>query len=171
MSKKTIETFFACIDRLHAGDESAIRDMLNLWRSDGRWTFNGAYPLGGEFRGKLAIEVYLRNLVHSSKIPVSLEKEGSSALARNNVEIRRVSQKDDNWVAEWDQVVATEDGHGGAFGGSSVFRFSDEKISSVDVTVWPRPEAQRAGLLAELKIADLTVTDVGRLALAAWAVV
>jgi hypothetical protein len=64
--------------------------------------------------------------------------------------------------------VGTQEGHGFDVAGSHLFTFDGDKIKSLRITVSPKPDPSH---LKSLKMDALSVNDVGRLSLAAWAVV
>jgi hypothetical protein len=66
----------------------------------------------------------------------------------------------------WTTVIGTGDQRGFQVAGNHTFVFKDGKISSLKVTISPKADTT-PGLALE----GLAVTDIGRLSLAAWAVV
>jgi hypothetical protein len=66
----------------------------------------------------------------------------------------------------WTTLIGTEDNRGFQVSGNHTFTFKDGKIISLKVVVSPKPD--RAPKLA---LDGLSVDDIGRLSLAAWAVV
>lgn len=64
--------------------------------------------------------------------------------------------------------VGTREGTGFDVAGSHVFTFRKGKIRSLRVTISPKP---MKSLNTKLALSDFSVQDVGRLSLAAWAVV
>jgi hypothetical protein len=71
-------------------------------------------------------------------------------------------------VAGWRTTIGTREGYGFDVAGSHLFTFEGEKIKSLRVNVSPKADQSH---LENLKFDDLTVSDVGRLSLAAWPVV
>ena len=66
----------------------------------------------------------------------------------------------------WTTVVGTEDKRGFQVSGNHTFTFKDGKISALKIVVAPKAEKTEGHSLR-----GLAVNDIGRLSLAAWAVV
>jgi len=169
--KNVVETFFSYLGKLHEGDESVVEKVVELWDDEGVWEFLGAYPSEGKFKGKVALQVLFKNLAHSATMPVFLEKGKITNIESRKFEIRDMHVVGEMVVANWDQVVTTKDGRGIAISGSTKFHFKGDKISKLDVIALPKSEAELRKLMPALSMKELTITDIGRLALAAWAVV
>lgn len=73
---------------------------------------------------------------------------------------------DGKLVAGWTTRVGTHQKAGFEVSGSHTFMFKDGKICALKVVVSPKADDSPT-----LTLAGLTVNDIGRLALAAWAVV
>ena len=83
-----------------------------------------------------------------------------------DTDVHRVKMQDDAAVAGWTTTISTEDGQGLQVSGRHRFKFEDARITQVIGSVTPQPK-QASGLSMD----DLAIANVGRLSLAAWAVV
>lgn len=172
--EETIRTYFSLIKELRAGQEEAVEKLLELWDEDGVFEFAGSSPVTGTYQGINAIHTLYKNRVKATGMPLKLEGlqeradiSKETALGIVNTEVSRMKVSDRKTVASWRTVVGTEDSRGFQVSGSHTFTFNEEgKISSLKVVVSPR-----AGEFENLRLNDLSVNDIGRLALAAWAVV
>jgi ketosteroid isomerase-like protein len=172
-TERVVLTYFELIRDLRAGDEEAVSKLLSLWDQDGTFEFCGSQPVTGTFKGVAAIHTLYRNRVKANGMPLKLEgKKGraeasaESALGVVNTEISRMKVMDEKVVAGWRTVIGTEDGRGFQVAGSHTFTFKDGKISSLKIVISPRADE-----VSNLQLEDLSVNDIGRLALAAWPVV
>jgi hypothetical protein len=100
------------------------------------------------------------------KVETKSLKTEDVALGLVHIDVNRVRVVEGKTVAGWNTLVATESGKGFQVAGSHAFSFRDGKISSLKVVVSPKAEQT-----TNLKLEDLTVNDIGRVALAAWCVV
>jgi ketosteroid isomerase-like protein len=172
-NEKLVSTYFSYIRELRSGVEGAVEKLMSLWIPDGTFEFAGSPPVVGTFRGRVAIEVLYRNRFKANGMPLTLEadsgkasKDRHAALGIVDTEVHHTRQRDDRIVAGWTTVVGAEDGRGFQVAGSHTFEFRDGRISSLRIVVSPRPEVAK-----DLKLEELGIEDIGRLALAAWAVV
>lgn len=81
-------------------------------------------------------------------------------------EVQRSRRTGNKVVAGWTTVIGTADGRGFEVSGSHTFTFDRDRIRSLKVVITPRPKETKM-----LSMQELTVDDIGRLALAAWPVV
>ena len=151
----------------------AVDQLVDMWDVDGVLEFAGEPPLNAKFVGRTAIHTLYRNRLHARNMPIHLEgkptKQSATGEAMLNVaesEVQRIRAYGDGVVAGWETLVSTDDDRGFAVSGSHVFTFKDGKIASLRIIVSPKPD--RA---ANLNLEGLTVNDIGRLTLAAWAIV
>lgn len=184
-NEKIADRYFEHIRELRRGVEGAAERLRDLWDEDGVFEFVGAPPVTGTFTGRNAIYVLYKNRFRANRMPLVLDGAGVPSQAsrsggweaepKANVEVRlglvdtfvrRTKVLDGKVVAAWSTIVSTEDERGFQVAGSHTFTFRDGKITRLKVVVSPRPEES-----ANLKLENLTVDDIGRLALAAWAVV
>jgi hypothetical protein len=167
--EEVVRSYFRLLSKILEGDEKAVDEILNLWDEDGSIEFQGPPPLVAEFRGRAAVEVWLRNRLKVRGMPIKItgtggEPAGSLTITRINlIEVRAVGEK---IVAPHETTVGTDGERGFTQAGHNVFTFRGDKIFSVKVVLSPKPEAAEG-----LKLEELGVLDVGRLSLAAWAVV
>jgi ketosteroid isomerase-like protein len=172
-NEKLVQTYFSYIRDLRTGVPGSVEKLVDLWTLDGTFEFAGSPPVVGTFHGRAAIQTLYKNRFSANKMPLALEAdankpapEGHAALGVVDTEVKHIRHRDGHVIAGWTTVMGTADGRGFQVAGSHTFAFRDGKISSLKVVVSPRPEETK-----NLKLANLGVEDVGRLALAAWAVV
>jgi ketosteroid isomerase-like protein len=174
-SEDIVRRYFTYIGELRNGVEGSIEKLVDLWDADGTFEFSGAPPVNGSFRGRNAIHVLYKNRFHATGMRLALagapqgaEKGMQAALGVVDTEVQRTRVMDGKIVAGWTTIVGTRDGRGFQVAGSHTFTFRDGKISTLKVVVSPRADSPTRG---GLRLEDLSVDDIGRLALAAWAVV
>jgi ketosteroid isomerase-like protein len=192
-NQKILDKYFANIKDLRAGDPDSVDRLVAMWDDDGIFEFAGAPPVTGTFQGKAAIHVLYKNRVGTGGMPLHLEGAPAAApagaapaagatagpvgsapsptnlgIVDTNVHHTR-QLHNDRVVAGWTTVVGTGDGRGFEVSGSHTFTFRNGKIRTLKVVVSPRPDPAQAH--HNLNLHALSVDDVGRLALAAWAVV
>lgn len=150
--ERVMDSYFSTFSAIQKGDEGAVDRMMELWSDDGRCQVVGAGAFPDEYRGRNAIRSLYKGIAQSPARDVQTEKGQMRSTA---TEV----------IVEWTSQVAA-----GAnrleVGGSNQFQFKDDKISSLKIVLSPKGAAGR-----KLKLHELAVNDVGRLALAAWAVV
>jgi ketosteroid isomerase-like protein len=178
--EQLVQAYFAAIRELRAGHEDAVERLVDMWDPDGTFEFAGTPPVTGTFHGRNAIHTLYKNRLHANGMRMHLEghdDEGGpkQSSARTDAELGLVDTKvhrtravDNKLVAGWTTVIGTKDGRGYEVSGSHTFTFYDGKISNLKVVISPRPHDEKTG---SLSLRGLSVTDIGRLALAAWPVV
>ena len=164
--------YFKLVRALRNGDESSVGKLMEMWQEDGVFEFAGTPPVTGVFSGAAAIQTLYKNRLKSSGMAVRVDstkiKAREVSLGIVDTEVTHVRTNGKRIVAAWRTTIGTDKGHGFDVAGSHVFTFEDGKIKNLRIMVSPKPEESH---LKELKRDDLSVTDVGRLSLAAWAVV
>ena len=172
-NEKLVQTYFSYIRDLRTGVAGSIEKLVDLWTLDGTFEFAGAPPVVGTFHGRAAIQALYKNRFAANKMPLTLEvdakkpvPERQAALGVVDTEVKHIRHRDGHVIAGWTTVIGTADDRGFQVAGSHTFAFKDGKISSLKIFVSPKAEEAR-----NLRLANLGVEDVGRLALAAWAVV
>lgn len=140
----------------------------------------------GIYKGKNAIHVLYKNRVAACGMPLKLAGDAAGptaadvALGTVDTQVNRmrtlaagrsaaksgVTVRGQRVAVGWTTVVGTEDQRGFQVTGNHAFTFKDGKINSLKVTVSPKAEDTPG-----LSLQGLTLTDIGRLLLAAWAVV
>ncbi len=177
---EVVERYFTHISDLRRGVEGSVDHLMELWDADGTFEFAGSPPVTGAFHGGVAIRTLYQNRFRQNNMSVLLDREGEAlkggegkaAPARRaslgvvDTDVHRVRRMDDKLVAGWTTRIGTQDGRGFQVSGSHTFTFKNGKIASLRVVVSPKPDEAPG-----LALADLSVTDIGRLALAAWPVV
>lgn len=164
--------YFALIGKLRNGDETSVEKLMNLWHSDGIFEFAGSPPLVGSFKGSLAIHTLYHNRLKSNGMKLNLGekreklKEVSLGIVETNV--THIREKDNQIIAGWKTTIGTEEGFGFDIAGSHLFVFEGDKIKSLRVNISSKSDKSTN---VKLSLGDLSVTDVGRLSLAAWPVV
>jgi hypothetical protein len=169
--KRLMDTFVDRIKELHAGKKESVGKMLELWDQDGLWEYAGPPPLVGSFRGTVALNVLFKNLTTVSEMELPRGTKRSGVVTVHDFKVLGSSATAEKGDLEWVQVLGFGDANGGALRGHVSFTFKGRKIGSVRAVIMPVPEASDRLLPRGLSLGDLTVKDIGRLALAAWAVV
>jgi hypothetical protein len=172
-----VRTYFDLIRELRTGVAGAPERLRELWDPDGVFEFAGSPPVTGTFTGINAITVLYQNRFAANGMPLKLhgvnaEPEAAAAgidtaLGVVDTDVHRMRVLDDDRVvAGWTTVIGTRDGHGFEVSGSHAFTFTNDKISKLRVVVSPKHDTT-----GQFDASALTVDDIGRLSLAAWAVV
>jgi ketosteroid isomerase-like protein len=160
------------IRALRQGDEKSVPQLMELWDPDGVFEFAGAPPVVGTYKGAVAIHSLYKNRVGSGNMPVPIETRSGQPidmiLGVVDTEVTHLRTNGNRVIVGWRTTVGTREGVGFDVAGSHLFTFEGNKIKSLRVNVSPKADQSQ---LAHLKFEDLTVADVGRLSLAAWAVV
>ncbi len=166
--EEIVTKYFNQLGAIFAGEAKAIDEMLRIWDEDGSCEFVGAHPYNGEFRGRNAVHVLFNNLAHTAGMSLRLEGRVGAppVLGPRKFEPSRIRTVDDKVVVDWTSAAAMKDGKGLSIAGSDTFSFKGDKISSLRIVISPKVEG-----IAGLRPEDLSINDIGRLALAAWAVV
>ncbi len=168
--EEMVDRYFKLIRDLRAGKEAAVEHLTSMWDPDGVFEFAGAPPVSGVFKGRIAIQTLYSNRVKAVGMPLRLEGKGTHqevALGTVDTQVTRMRPMDDGKVvAGWTTTIATKDGQGFQVAGSHAFTFREGRISSLKVVISPKHEEA-----PNLKVGALGITDIGRLALAAWPVV
>ncbi|MDD5385401.1 MAG: nuclear transport factor 2 family protein [Gallionella sp.] len=165
--EKVVTEFFEYLKAIHSGNIEAIDKMLALWDDEGVVKLIGLYPYSGEFVGVNAISVLYHNVARSAGMPVRLkDSKLKTTLGPRKFEIESIHSIGNKVVATWRTEITTKDKVGFEMSGGDTFYFKEGKISRDLCTMSTRP-AEVQGF----KLGSLSVNDIGRLALAAWAVV
>ncbi len=148
-----VKQYFAAYHDIRSGKEDAVDRMLDLWDEEGELAFVGPPPASADFRGEFALRTLFKSIATS---------RGDGA----KLDLQDVEVRGDKAVARWTLRSESGKSAGLAIDGANTFQFKGDKIRRVDLVTNAHPaEGSR------LTIKDLSVTDIGRLALAAWAVV
>lgn len=172
-----VRRYFDLIRELRTGVEGAPDRLRELWDADGVFEFAGSPPVTGTFTGVNAIAVLYQHRFGASGMPLTLQGTGAgdgakaegitTALGVVDTDVSRLRHLDDGRVvAGWTTTIGTRDGQGFQVSGSHSFTVKNGKIASLRIVV--SPKADRA---EEFSAEALSVDDIGRLSLAAWAVV
>ncbi len=176
--EKIVENYFLYIKELRRGEEGAVGKLVDLWDEDGVFEFAGSPPVTGAFKGRMAIHTLYKNRVKAVGMPIMVQgKDPQSATEKNlgivdsRIERMRVvgdgaDSRPERVIVGWTSLVGTKDKKGFEVSGSHTFTFKDHRIVSLNVVVSPKPD-ETSGL----SLKDLAVDDIGRLTLAAWAIV
>jgi len=174
--EKIVEHYFNLIRKLRAGEQGSVEKLVDLWETDGRFEFAGAPPVTATFEGRHAIHVLYRNRFEANGMPLRLEgtdgykdeRQLEVALGVVDTEVHRIRMIDERVVAGWTTTIGTSDQRGFKISGSHTFTFRDGRVASLKIVVSPRADEAPN---ADLSLEGLAVEDIGRLSLAAWAVV
>ncbi|MCC0057801.1 MAG: nuclear transport factor 2 family protein [Hyphomicrobiaceae bacterium] len=177
--EELVDRYFGYIRELRAGDEEAVDRLVDLWDEDGVFEFAGASPVVGTFKGRNAIHTLYKNRVKSCGMPLKLtgelgvEAKRDIALGLVETHVNRMRALEANGNGDpdriavgWTTVIGTEDRRGFEVTGNHTFIFKGDRIASLKVIVSPKAEKSEG-----LALEGLEVSDIGRLSLAAWAVV
>lgn len=171
--RETVDTYFGLIRRLRAGDVEAVDALMDLWDEDGLFEFAGAPPVVGSFKGAMAIRTLYKNRALSHRMGIRVGTEGGEPrdleLGLVDTEVTHLREDKRRAVAGWRTTIGTREGLGFDVAGAHRFVFTDSgKIASLKVSVSPKADQS---VVENLRAEELSVTDVGRLSLAAWPVV
>ena len=166
--KKPVEQYFKLIRDLRSGDEASVPKLMEMWNQDGVFGFVGAPPPVATYKGAVAVQTLYKNRLQSSKVPIRLEGKAGAKATREATPQHRLRTNCNRAVAVWRTTIGTAEGAGFDVAGSHQFTFENGRIKHLRVSISPKPDESRT---ANLKASELTVTDVGRLSLAAWPVV
>ena len=168
----TIQKYFEELNKVYTREPGAVERLLELWNDDGVFEFCGAPPVTGVFHGKNAVHVLYKNRFHLRGMPVTLQGTATIGPKSSSVQfvhrrIDRVNVVADDVITAWTTATIGAAGDAGfECSGNYTCTFRDGKIAKVRVVVSPKGEAAEG-----LRFEDLSIDDIGRLALAAWAVV
>ncbi len=167
-----VNRYFELIRELRAGDADAVPKLMELWDPDGSFEFAGSPPVVGTYHGAAAITTLYKNRAHSGGMKMKAETKGPAVtdvtLGVVETDVSHIKVNGKRVVAAWKTTVGTQEGHGFDVAGSHLFTFDGDKIKTLRITVSPKPDPSH---MKSLKLDALSVNDVGRLSLAAWAVV
>jgi len=167
-----VKRYFELIRELRAGDNDAVPKLMDLWDPDGTFEFAGSPPVVGAYHGAAAITTLYKNRANSGGMKMKAETKGPAAadvtLGVVETDVSHIKVNGKRVVAAWKTTVGTQEGHGFDVAGSHLFTFDGDKIKNLRITVSPKPDPSH---MKSLKLDALSVNDVGRLSLAAWAVV
>jgi ketosteroid isomerase-like protein len=170
--EKVVNTYFKLIRSLRNGDEKSVPRLMDLWDHEGTFDFAGSPPLVGTFKGALAIQTLYLNRVKTPGMKLQLETRSAKAqdvtLGVVDTEVTHLRTDGNRAIAGWRTTIGTKENQGFDVAGSHLFTFQNGKIKSLRVSISPKPDQSQ---LENLRMADLSVADVGRLSLAAWPVV
>lgn len=161
-----VREYFSRLRAIHAGDRGAVDRMLELWDEEGSCTFVGTPPLNGQFRGYMALGALFKNMSQSIGTKVQTEEGDAVAVGQPQFTVERTKARGNKVVAEWTLRVKVDEGKSFSVAGSNTYTLKDGRIVDLNIVTSPR-----AGEAQGFRIEDLKQLDIGRLALAAWAVV
>ncbi len=177
-----VSRYFEYIRTLRRGDQSSVDKLMGLWHEDGTFEFAGAPPVTGLYRGANAIRTLYKNRASSAgmNVPLSVRGAKGKAAAMRDAVLGEVdtqvhkskllsasaTEPNERRAVSWTTRVATTDGRGYDVSGAHTFTFKDGRIFQLRVVVSPKPDKAEG-----LSLDGLAVNDIGRLSLAAWAVV
>ncbi len=171
-NSRVVEQYFKLISRLRNRDEAAVEKLLELWHPEGVFEFAGSPPVVGIYKGITAIQTLYKNRLNSSGMNLKLDfgKENLREISLGIVDTQatHLREKENQVIVGWRTIIATEDKKGFDIAGSHLFNFEEGKIKNLRVNISPKPDKSLDKNITE---ADFSIQDVGRLSLAAWAVV
>jgi ketosteroid isomerase-like protein len=168
-----VTEYFAQIDALRNGVDTAVENLSDMWDADGVFEFCGSPPLAAKYVGRTAIKTLYKNRFHANGMEVPLDQESSKlhkcdevTVTEVKTDVKRIRPHDGKLVAGWSTRIGTHQGLGFSVSGSHTFTFRDGRITNLKVVISPKADDAKG-----LKLDGLTTNDIGRLALAAWPVV
>lgn len=175
--EELIQQYFSLIRELRAGSEEAVDQLMSLWDDDGVFEFAGAPPVVGTFKGRAAIQTLYKNRAKAADMQMRLQGMPTArdvALGVVDTSINRIrslatepdAEAPDRVAVGWTTKIGTSDNRGFEVSGNHTFVFRGDHIASLKVVVSPKPDKSEG-----LSLDGLAVDDIGRLSLAAWAVV
>lgn len=165
--EQVVTEFFVHLKAIHSGKVETIDKMLALWDDEGVVKLIGLYPYAGEFVGINAISVLYHNVARSAGMSIKLkDSKMKTTLGPRKFEVESIQSVGDKVVATWRTEITTKEKVGFEISGGDTFYFKEGKILRDMCTMSTQP-AEIKGF----KLQNLSVSDIGRLALAAWAVV
>ena len=106
----------------------------------------------------------LRAYGMNMKIETLAEQPQDVNLGLVDTEVTNLRTHGNRVIVEWNTTIGTTDNYGYDVVGSHHFEFEDGKIKNLRVSVSPKPDQSK---LKSLRFDKLSVTNVGRLSLAA----
>lgn len=167
--KEMTNSFLKNFSNIKKGDSKAVIKMLEMWTQDGVFQFDGLPELNGSFHGIMALEVLFTSIARSAAS--GNEVRGLKKLHMNEMSLGEIRTIGDECYCDWRQVVSREKGQGALIFGNIKLTFRQGLISAVKVVSLPLMSTPDEMLPQGLSMKDINITDIGRLALAAWAVV
>ncbi len=171
--EKLVNNYFEQIKSLRSGVDRSVENLTDMWDDDGVFEFCGTPPLNAKYCGRTAIKTLYKNRLAANGMEVALDTKSAKTYQQKEVtvsdvdtKVKRLRTHDDKVVAGWSTKVGTKQGVGFNVSGSHTFAFKGDKISKLKVVISPKVDDA-----VNLKHDDLTINDIGRLALAAWPVV
>lgn len=162
-----VKDFFGYLKEIHNGNIQVIEKMLELWDDEGVVKLIGLYPYAGEFVGVNAISVLYHNVARSAGMQVLLkDSKMKASLGPRKFEVESIQSVGDKVVATWRTEITTKEKVGFEMSGGDTFYFKGDKICRDLCTMSTKPSEIKG-----FKVRELSINDIGRLALAAWAVV
>ncbi len=170
--EELVNNYFQNIAALRSGHTTAVGALMEMWHSNGIFEFVGSPPVIGTYRGRVAIQTLYQNRLAANGMALRLEGNDGEARAATlglvATNITHLRLNGTRAVAGWRTTIGTEEGDGFDVAGSHLFDVADGKIVNLRVTVSPKADPSE---VPDLSLENLSVSDVGRLSLAAWPVV
>ncbi len=161
--------FLAAFKRIKGGDSTAVDEIIEYWVRDGTFSFDGVPELNGSFQGTMALDTLFSSIARTAES--GNEARGLKKLRTNLLEFGDIRSVGNECYCDWKQIISGEEGQGALINGSIKLTFREGLVSSAKVVAVPVMDATDEMLPKGLSMKDLKVDDIGRLALAAWAVV
>lgn len=172
-NSRLVEQYFGHVSDLWEGKEGTVDKFMSLWHPDGIFEFTGSPAVQAVFQGANAIQVLYRNRSRANSMGLRLTSkpdkpaiERFCTLAQLRPNLRKCKASTKGAMASWHTELETGDKQGFVMTGTHEFVIEGGRIKSLKVTISKKPTA-----LDGVSMNDLSVADIGRLSLAAWAVV
>lgn len=168
-NSKLAQSFLKSFSAIKNGDSAAVDKIMEMWARDGTFEFDGVQELNGSFKGTMALDVLFSSIARTAKS--GNEARGLRKLNINKLEFGEVRSIADECYCNWTQVISGSEGQGALINGIIKLTFRDGLVTAAKVVAVPLMGATDDMLPEGLSMKKLKIDDIGRLALAAWAVV
>lgn len=171
--KKLVEVYFAAVAAMRTGDKKAITKMMSLWGPDGVLHVMGGrgedgWPRSKVYEGPKAIRARFEAMLKSDKVTLT---DGRSAVGLDvKFVVGKIREDGNTMTATVTATVSTEEDSPRSFQIEEkkfVFTHESGKLQKVvEDLSWANAVVSRR----LESVGTLSVTDIGRLTLAAWAI-
>ena len=172
--KSVVREYFDEVAAIRTGDSSAVARLMALWDPDAVLHVVGPQGEAGwprEYRGSEAIHGRFNDMMNAAKRGVELKPGGAPVGFGVTVVLHSVDVVESKATAHVAITLHTNEKRPRGFeihSGKFEFEFKSGKLSSVTENVdFNRAIEPR---IAGIRQRDLSVSDIGRLTLAAWAI-
>lgn len=176
-SKKTVEAYFAAVTDLRSGEMGALNNMMSLWKDDGvlnvlAGTGDDGWPRSKVYEGADAILARFKAMVNPER--VKLTDVGKDVGINVKSVVGEVRESGKTVTATVMIIVSTDEDNPRSIHieeNKFAFTFDGGKIQKVieDVS-WSGATVSQKIMSPFVDTKSLSIQDIGRLTLAAWAI-